>query len=104
MPVSTNGGNLSYVHSGMTTGHTGPVPGGSTGLSWVRNKKSRETERVEVVVTQGLLDRWVSGYALQESARQMRGIAPAQAPGTKISICHGVGDMICRQQHDHHVE
>ena len=73
-------------------------------LSWVRNKKSRETERVEVVVTQGLLDRWVSGYALQESARQMRGIAPAQAPGTKISICHGVGDMICRQQHDHHVE
>jgi hypothetical protein len=27
-----------------TTGHTGHVPGGSSRLSWVRNKKSRETE------------------------------------------------------------
>jgi len=31
--------------------------------------------------------------ALQESVRQMRGIAPAQVPGAKISVCHGVGGM-----------
>ena len=29
----------------------------------------------------------------QESVRQMRGIAPAQVPGAKISLCHGVGGM-----------
>jgi hypothetical protein len=32
-------------------------------------------------------------YALQESVRQMRGSAPAQIPGAKISVCHGVGGM-----------
>ena len=32
-------------------------------------------------------------YAIQESVRQMRGIAPAQVPGAKISVCHGVGGM-----------
>jgi hypothetical protein len=32
-------------------------------------------------------------YALQESVRQMRGIAPAQVPGAKISVCHGVGGI-----------
>jgi hypothetical protein len=32
-------------------------------------------------------------YALQESVRQMRGIAPAQIPGAKISVCHSVGDI-----------
>ncbi|OKO81094.1 thiolase [Bradyrhizobium sp. AS23.2] len=32
-------------------------------------------------------------YALQESVRQMRGIAPAQVDGAKISVCHGVGGM-----------
>jgi hypothetical protein len=32
-------------------------------------------------------------YALQENVRQMRGIAPAQIPGAKISVCHGVGGM-----------
>jgi hypothetical protein len=32
-------------------------------------------------------------YAMQESIRQMRGIAPAQVPGAKISISHGVGGM-----------
>jgi hypothetical protein len=31
--------------------------------------------------------------ALQESVRQMRGTAPAQIPGAKISVCHGVGGM-----------
>jgi hypothetical protein len=31
--------------------------------------------------------------ALQETVRQMRGTAPAQIPGAKISVCHGVGGM-----------
>ena len=31
--------------------------------------------------------------AFSESVRQMRGIAPAQIPGAKISVCHGVGGM-----------
>ncbi|MEW6642989.1 MAG: thiolase [Pseudomonadota bacterium] len=52
LPVNTNGGGLSYMHSG----HYGM-------------------------------------YALQESVRQMRGIAPAQIPNAKISVCHGVGGM-----------
>jgi acetyl-CoA acetyltransferase len=52
LPLNTNGGGLSYMHSGM-----------------------------------------YGMYALQESVRQMRGIAPAQAPGAKISVCHGVGGM-----------
>ena len=45
-------------------------------------------------------------YALQESVRQMRGIAPAQIPDAKISVCHGVGGMFaasgtitCRMRH-----
>jgi acetyl-CoA acetyltransferase len=46
LPLNTNGGGLSYMHSGM--------------------------------------------YALQESVRQMRGIAPAHIPDAKFSICHGV--------------
>jgi acetyl-CoA acetyltransferase len=50
LPLNTNGGGLSYMHSGM-----------------------------------------YGMYALQESVRQMRGIAPAQVPGAKISVCHGVG-------------
>ncbi|MBE0607930.1 MAG: thiolase, partial [Dehalococcoidia bacterium] len=32
-------------------------------------------------------------YALQESVRQMRGTAPAQVAGAKISVAHGVGGM-----------
>jgi acetyl-CoA acetyltransferase len=52
LPVNTNGGGLSYMHSGM-----------------------------------------YGMYALQESLRQMRGIAPAQIPDAKISVCHGVGGM-----------
>ena len=50
--LNTNGGGLSYMHSGM-----------------------------------------YGMYALQESVRQMRGTAPAQIPGAKISVCHGVGGM-----------
>jgi acetyl-CoA acetyltransferase len=52
LPLNTNGGGLSYMHSGM-----------------------------------------YGMYALQESVRQMRGAAPAQVPGAKISIAHGVGGM-----------
>jgi acetyl-CoA acetyltransferase len=52
LPVNTNGGGLSYMHSGM-----------------------------------------YGMYALQESVRQMRGIAPAQVPNARISVCHGVGGM-----------
>ena len=52
LPLNTNGGGLSYMHSGM-----------------------------------------YGMYALQESVRQMRGVAPAQVPDAKISVCHGVGGM-----------
>src|SRR6516162_7129177 len=62
-------GDTSRCHPSHTTGHTGRVPGGSTRLSLVRNVKSRETERVEVVVAQGLLDRRVSGHAPEPSWR-----------------------------------
>jgi acetyl-CoA acetyltransferase len=52
LPMNTNGGGLSYMHSGMY----------------------------------GI-------YALQESVRQVRGIAAAQVPDVKISVAHGVGGM-----------
>lgn len=52
LPLNTNGGGLSYMHSGM-----------------------------------------YGMYALQESMRQMRGIAPAQVPGAKVAVSHGVGGM-----------
>jgi acetyl-CoA acetyltransferase len=52
LPLNTNGGGLSYMHSGM-----------------------------------------YGMYALQESIRQMRGVAAAQVKGAKISVAHGVGGM-----------
>jgi acetyl-CoA acetyltransferase len=52
LPVNTNGGGLSYQHSGM-----------------------------------------YGMFALQESVRQMRGIAAAQIEGARISVCHGIGSM-----------
>jgi acetyl-CoA acetyltransferase len=52
LPLNTNGGGLSYMHSGM-----------------------------------------YGMYALQESVRQLRGIAPAQVQGARISMAHGVGGM-----------
>jgi len=52
LPLNTNGGGLSYMHSGM-----------------------------------------YGMYALQESVRQMRGVAPAQVPGAKISVAQGIGGM-----------
>jgi hypothetical protein len=32
-------------------------------------------------------------YALQERVLQLRGTAPVQVPGAKISVCHAVGGM-----------
>jgi hypothetical protein len=32
-------------------------------------------------------------YALLENLRQMRGAAPVQIPGTRISVCPAVGGM-----------
>ena len=52
LPLNTNGGGLSYMHSGM-----------------------------------------YGMYALQESVRQMRGVAPAQVEGAEVSVCLGVGGM-----------
>ncbi len=52
LPLNTNGGGLSYMHSGM-----------------------------------------YGMYALQESVRQVRGIAPAQVDDVAISVAHGVGGM-----------
>jgi acetyl-CoA acetyltransferase len=52
LPLNTNGGGLSYMHSGM-----------------------------------------YGMYALQESVRQMRGTAPAQVKGAKVSMALGVGGM-----------
>ncbi len=52
LPLNTNGGGLSYMHSGM-----------------------------------------YGMYALQESVRQMRGIAPAQVPGARIAVSQGIGGM-----------
>ncbi len=52
LPMNTNGGGLSYMHSGM-----------------------------------------YGMYAMQESVRQMRGVAPAQVQGAAISLCLGVGGM-----------
>lgn len=52
LPMNTNGGGLSYMHSGM-----------------------------------------YGMYALQESVRQMRGVAPAQVPDADVSVCLGIGGM-----------
>jgi acetyl-CoA acetyltransferase len=52
LPMNTNGGGLSYMHSGM-----------------------------------------YGMYAMQESIRQIRGVAPAQVPEAKVSLCLGVGGM-----------
>jgi len=52
LPMNTNCGGLSYMHSGM-----------------------------------------YGMYALQESVRQVRGIAAAQVPDVTISVAHGVGGM-----------
>ena len=52
MAINTNGGGLSYQHSGM-----------------------------------------YGMFVMQESVRQMRGVAAAQVEGAKISVAHGIGSM-----------
>jgi acetyl-CoA acetyltransferase len=52
LPMNTNGGGLSYTHTGM-----------------------------------------YGMFAIQESVRQLRGEAPAQVPGVKVSVAQGVGGM-----------
>lgn len=52
LPLNTNGGGLSYTHTGM-----------------------------------------YGMFALQESVRQLRGEAPAQVEGARLSVCHGAGGM-----------
>ncbi|NOX52653.1 MAG: thiolase [Gammaproteobacteria bacterium] len=52
LPTNTNGGGLSYMHSGM-----------------------------------------YGMYAMQESIRQLRGVAPAQVQNAEVSVCLGVGGM-----------
>jgi acetyl-CoA acetyltransferase len=52
LPLNTNGGGLSYMHSGM-----------------------------------------YGMYALQESVRQLRGVAAAQVPGARTSMAQGIGGM-----------
>jgi acetyl-CoA acetyltransferase len=52
LPLNTNGGGLSYTHTGM-----------------------------------------YGMFALQESIRQLRGVAPAQVDGVRIGVVHGVGGM-----------
>jgi acetyl-CoA acetyltransferase len=52
LPINTNGGGLSYTHTGM-----------------------------------------YGMFALQESVRQVRGIAPAQVDNVEVAVCHGVGGM-----------
>lgn len=52
LPLNTNGGGLSYTHTGM-----------------------------------------YGMFAMQESVRQVRGIAPAQVPGVEVSVTLGVGGM-----------
>jgi len=54
LPLNTNGGGLSYTHTGM-----------------------------------------YGMFALQESIRQVRGCAPAQAGKVSISVAHGAGGMFC---------
>ena len=51
LPMNTNGGGLSYTHTGM-----------------------------------------YGMFALQESVRQLRGVAPAQIENVQISLAHGVGN------------
>jgi acetyl-CoA acetyltransferase len=52
LPLNTNGGGLSYTHTGM-----------------------------------------YGMFAIQESVRQLRGVAPAQVKGVELSVAHGVGGM-----------
>src|SRR5208282_6594714 len=74
-PIFTN--SIVDRDRGTPRGATPPTPpgvrvtyhGGSTGLSLDRDIETGETERVGIVVTQGLLDRRVSGHAPEPRRR-----------------------------------
>src|SRR5712691_14946 len=78
-PHDVAGGPVSIRDRDRGTPHgaTPPTPpgirvtyhGGSTGLSSGGDMESRETEGVEIVVAQGLLDRRVSGHAPEPRRR-----------------------------------
>src|SRR6516225_10176408 len=87
-------GNTSRRHPSHTTGHTGHVPGGSTRLSFVRNVKSRETERVEVVVAQGLMDRRVSGHAPEPRRRTGGDRCMELWYATTAQFCEAIGAVV----------
>jgi hypothetical protein len=53
----------------------------------------RKTQIFEAVANGGGLSYMHSGMYGRGSVRQMRSTAPAQIPGTKISVCRGVGGM-----------
>jgi acetyl-CoA acetyltransferase len=71
----------------------GFVPRGEAGR-FIAQRNTAPGGKLPLNTNGGGLSYMQSGmYALQESVRQMRGSAPAQIPGAKISVCHGVGGM-----------
>jgi len=64
----------------------------------------RKTQIFEAVANGGGLSYMHSGMYGRGSVRQMRSTAPAQIPGTKISVCRGVGGMFTASGTIHHVE
>src|SRR6201998_3205819 len=74
----------------------GFVPHGEAG-AFIAERNTAPGGKLPLNTNGGGLSYMPSGmygmYALQESVRQMRGTAPAQIPGAKISVCHGVGGM-----------
>ena len=89
---------LSGVHCSLTTTMTGVSPA----LVQKKQVDQDQREQRQVVASRpaagtltasGGLSFMASGTSLQQSVRQMRGTAPAQIPGTKISVCHGIGGM-----------
>src|SRR5438874_2006563 len=77
-------------------GDLGFMPHEETG-KFIADGNTRPRGKLPLNTTGGGLSYMHSGmygmYALQESVRQMRGIAPAQVKDAKISVCHGVGGM-----------
>jgi acetyl-CoA acetyltransferase len=71
----------------------GFVPRGEAG-AFIAERNTTPGAKLPLNINGGGLSYMHSGmYALQESVPQMRGIAPAQIPGAKISVCHGAGGM-----------
>src|SRR5215469_16624840 len=74
-------------------GDLGFVPHAETG-KFIADGNTRPGGKLPLNTNGGGLSYMHYGmYALQESVRQMRGIAPAQVPNARISVCHGVGGM-----------